>query len=120
MELNKLQKNTKEHLISNLDYFASKSEQIGYKKNVPFVHIPIELFNQWESLYKIKHNWFKDIWSESQLEALNYFDIDLKKLSNKLPKNIPDVPEILDNKIWNEIMLCATNTLKKIKTVANT
>ena len=94
---------------------ASKKEQEDYKNEVPFVHIPHELISQWFGNYIIDRSWYREIWTENQLELLKRFDKEFTLLIEKLPNLVPDVPEIFENDIWQQIMKLSKDTLIDLK-----
>lgn len=114
--MTELQKNYKTNVIDFLKCISSQEEQLLYKKNVPFVHIPKELIAQWdgEEVFVKNEQWFKDIWSEDQWNVLEDFEKQFEDRLKKFPKNIPDIPEILNEQYWKEIIELAKQSLIKL------
>lgn len=100
------QVNTRERVERFFEQLGSETELISYKNAVPFVHIPDELFAQWESFSRIKQDWFREIWTSREWGALTSFDTFFRSRLRATPKSEKDlnVPEILRTKIWKEIM----------------
>ncbi|NBB19608.1 hypothetical protein GVN20_09620 [Runella sp. CRIBMP] len=113
--MTELQKNSRNHIMDFFYTLASNERQIGYKRFVPFVHIPYELIAQWDGFYKYHQNqkWFRDIWNENELKWLRDFDNKFNESLDMLPKDIPDIPEIFENTHWLQIMQLAKETLDK-------
>lgn len=107
------QQNVEWQVLDALKNFASAEKQLKYKDAVPFVHIPIELMAQWSNFHNYRnHDWYQQIWAPAELKSLDEFSTTLKNLKLKLGKEPDDVPEILDNATWKEIMQAAQRTLK--------
>ncbi|MEO1483963.1 MAG: hypothetical protein AAFU77_17770, partial [Myxococcota bacterium] len=72
-----LGKKAREDLLYTLEHFASREKQIKYKEAVPFVHIPIELMQQWENFARLlreERKWFLDVVTPEEREAMGHFD----------------------------------------------
>jgi len=113
--MTELQKNSKSHIMDFFYTLASNERQINYKKSVPVVHIPYELIAQWDGAFKYPQNqkWFRDIWKEKELNWLKEFDSKFNEIMDKLPKSIPDIPEIFENTHWLQLIQLAQETLDK-------
>ncbi len=106
-------------IIVVLEQLANKEECIKYKKSVPFVHIPYELYSQWESSYRPEMKWFAEFYTKEEKERLIEFENLLKNVNQSYKNELPDVPEIFDLKEWQLIMNEAFKLKKEIKTVWN-
>lgn len=114
--MNTLQTNSRFNLFKTLEYLSSKEEQISYKEAVPFVDIPGELICQWDANFiKKGQKWFREIWNDNEWNTLLEFDIVFRRLTKRLPKKTPDIPEIYNYEEWNEIMTLSREVLEKIK-----
>jgi hypothetical protein len=106
------QQNVKWQVLDALKNFASAEKQMKYKDKVPFVHIPFELMAQWNYFRDNRNqDWYQQIWTPAELKSLDEFSAALKNLLPQLGKQPDDVPEILDNAIWKEIMEKAREAL---------
>lgn len=113
--MTELQTNTRNHVVDTLQVFASSDRQRRYKDAVTFVHIPQELLAQWGSYRELRSSeWYIKIWDELELENLDNFDFKLRQVLKDLGENIADVPEILENQTWIEIMKGADECLKSL------
>ena len=104
MGRSELQENSRQHVIRMLRDLASKERQVFYKSAVPFVHAPIELLEQWANYSRLlaeNRDWFMEIFSAEQLEALRAFDgaVSARNRDN----NMPDVDEIFSSAEWNAL-----------------
>ncbi len=105
-------------MINVLEIISNKNELINYKKSVPYVHIPTEVLNQWESAYGINYKWFYDEYNVKEIQELVKIDEQISLLCKDFEgqhEYFPDVPEILENMKWKNIMINCHNTLKIIK-----
>ena len=108
----------RESMIEVLESIASRNDLIEYKQSVPYVHIPFEVLSEWESAYGIKYKWFYDEYSATEIQHLTQIDEQISSLYEDFEGRIdkfPDVPEILENKKWIDLMNKCQNTLEKIK-----
>ncbi len=106
-------------IINVLEQLADKEDCIKYKKSVPFVHIPYELFSQWKSSYRPEMKWFAEFYTKEEKEKLIEFENLLKNINQSYKNELPDVPEIFDSKEWQVIMNEAIKLKKEMKTVWN-
>jgi hypothetical protein len=105
-------------MIEVLESISNKKELIDYKKAVPYVHIPLEELSQWESAYGIDFKWFYDEYNEIEIQLLSKINEQITLLYKDFEgqiENFPDVPEILKNKRWRDLMIMCHNALKIIK-----
>ena len=117
MVSDKLIQNSIKNFKETLECLSSQDEQVAYKKNVPFVHVPVELFAQWEDhIRMIKEvSWFGRLFSEREKEAVLVLDEEIKKFILKSGNSIPDISEILKNDDWNDICVHAESVIKKLE-----
>jgi hypothetical protein len=115
--MNELQINTRKTILNTLDLLGSISKQSEYKNSVPFVNIPAELIEQWNNHNRIKNNnWYTEIWTEKEYLLLEAFNKNFQEKLECLPKKLPDIPQILENENWIEIIKMA----KKINSYITT
>jgi hypothetical protein len=103
MRLTKLQINTKDQLLETLDCLANNEKQKRYKDSVPFVHIPIELLEQWSNYPRFineERNWFIELFTPSQLSRILEFDKEVERFSQEREDDLEDVPDILKDDLW--------------------
>lgn len=111
----RLQKNTKRNLIMTLTYLSSKEEQVKYNKTVPYVHIPEELIEQWLSGFLPEQEWFREIFTKEEFVTLSMFNEEFLKAQKFLEKeDYPNVPEIFEFEVWNNLMAKAQETIDKL------
>lgn len=106
----------KEAMVYLLTTLAEEELLLAYKKPVPFVHVPIELFDQWESAYGVTYKWFYEMYEENQIYLLQQINDRIAILKKEERVGLlADVPDILTNKEWQELMVHAQVALKNIK-----
>jgi len=104
-------------IINVLEQLGDKEECIRYKESVPFVHIPYELYSQWESSYRPEMKWFAEFYTKEEKEKLDRFENLLKNVNQSYKNELPDVPEIFDSNEWQVIMNEANKLKQEMKTV---
>ncbi len=103
--MDELKENAKFNTIRTLKCIASKEEQIKYKNAVPFVHIGYELLAQSNEISRLLDtNWFRDIWTDDQVESLVYFRKLYLETTVEFSTNMPDVPKLFENLNWLNFM----------------
>lgn len=85
-----LQESSLSQMISTLEYIADFEMILSYKESVPYVHVIMELQEQWKSSFDLLgRNWFNECFTSTELDLINKFnEIFIDELSNfkdKLP-----------------------------------
>ncbi len=111
--MNELSKNRKNNILDFFQIISSEKSQLNYKKAVPFVHISDELVCQWDDLFSEDYEWYKEIWSKSEFDILKTFNSEFNRILNTM-EELKDVPDILENDKWKQVMNLASNTLKQL------
>lgn len=109
--MNELQIKTRNQVLDMFKDLSSKKAQKDYKNAVPYVHIPNELISQWDGCYLIGRNWYREIWTKNQLEILSRFNTEFNRLIEYLPNPMPDVPDVFEDRIWQQIMVLSKEIL---------
>jgi hypothetical protein len=119
MIMDELKKNIFIQLVDTLSVFSSESEQLAYKKKVPFVHIPEELYAQWESyrLHFYESGWLSQWIDASCLDALISLDKEIQKFF-KINGSIEDVPSIFANQGWKQIGIHSQDIAQKFLSIS--
>jgi hypothetical protein len=115
-----LQRNSLLNLRLTLDDLSSRERLIAYKRAVPFVHVPIELLEQWAGHRRqLDLSWFRELFAEEQTRALSAFDDIVERYRSSLAPGIamPDVPEVLDLASWTEVMAAAATLRSEFATL---
>jgi hypothetical protein len=103
--MSKAQKNSLDQLRGTLDHLASPERQIAYKKAVPFVHVPAELFAQWDNHARMLRevDWFRVLFSEEDRAAIGAFGAKVERFRTRQGAHFPDVDEILADPEWHAV-----------------
>lgn len=111
--LSELQKNSLDQMARTLSDLASSERQLAYKKAVPFVHVPIELFAQWDSYVRMlgEADWFSALFSESERAAIKAYDVRLESFRARQAGRCLDVDEIFAHPEWQQLMKAAAELL---------
>lgn len=116
--MNELKKNIFIQLVGTLSALSSKSEQLAYKEKVPFVHIPEELYAQWESyrLHFCETGWLSQ-WINAQcLDALINLDEEIENFFKRNGK-VLDVPSVFNDEGWKQIGIHSQDIAHKLQEV---
>ena len=114
-----LAKRTRQNIMSILDLWSSKEEQLKYQKNVPIAQVSAELFCQWaDDFYHPEPTHFKMAFDEKEREILADFDKTFNDISDKTPNELPYIDDFVKTKEWKVVNQAAINALEKIKNVA--
>jgi hypothetical protein len=100
-----LQINSLWHLRRTLEDMSSHESQRRYKAKVPFVHVPVELLEQWSThiRYLRDTDWFAELFNSTQHAAMEHFDTIIENAVSELPDPIPDIPDVFEHVAWNVV-----------------
>jgi hypothetical protein len=95
---------------------SSVSRQRDYKSNVPFVHVPIELLEQWAGAARMLRElaWYRGIFRPEELATLRDFDAQAAACIARLGEPIPDVPAIFERRAWTDLAHAAADALSVV------
>jgi len=115
--ISELQKNSLGQLRRTLEDLASRERQIAYKRAVPFVHVPIELFVQWDNYTRLlaEADWFAALFSESHRAALHAYSAKVEIFRARHGDHCPDVEEVLALPEWQALMTAAGELLNALQ-----
>ena len=94
-----LQRNSRKEVIATLQLISSKEEQIEYQSEVPVADVIAELFSDWESAYLREQEWFTEIFSERELQALEQFNTEIETIMSKLEEPLPPLNEFVETAV---------------------
>jgi hypothetical protein len=101
-------------MIQLLETIASPSEQLRCRKAAPpFVHVPIELLHQWESVYEIGLKRFANEYTPAEIDEFTKIQELIDAIYQKYKMDMPDVPAILEEQLWNKL-ISESNRVKEI------
>lgn len=109
---------TRKNVFGVIDLWASKDIQLDYQKNVPIVHVSVELFCQWADFYFPDSDDFKQSFSDLELKLLAEFNAEFIRITDKTPKDLPIIEEFIDTEEWKNLNKKAIEIRNKINTVA--
>jgi hypothetical protein len=125
-------KNTILNLPDTLKTLSCSELQISYKHAVLYVHVPIELMTQWDNYggFIKESNKFKTskvfraLFTDDQIDGMRQFDQTVnaywEKYKNKRSfssHRVLDVPQILENKGWMNLMADAGQLYDKLRSL---
>ncbi len=103
-----LQENTFQQLVGTLEDLADFDAQRRYKRSVPFVHVPIELAEQWYDYVRLidgRIEWFLELFAPNELAAIRKFDLLFQKVD--MGGGFPDVEEVFKREDWVAVSAAA-------------
>ena len=114
-----LAKRIRQNVLSILDLWSSKEEQLEYQRNVPIAQVSAELFCQWaDDFYHPESTQFKMAFDEKEREILADFDKTFNHISEKTPNDLPYIDDFVKTKEWEVVNRAALETLEKINNTA--
>ncbi len=115
--MQKLVQNLRLHLVDALVYLSDFEAQYQYKRAVPSVHIPVELYEQMRQFHpeKSQRAWYKDVVpnkhvSESLLILFNTLDTHFQTSSKKRS----DVPAVFEYESWKGVRVASSQVLVEL------
>jgi hypothetical protein len=108
-----IQQNLLAHLRRTLEDLSSADRQRSYKAQVPFIHVPDELIEQWSGYVRLlrEQGWFHALLGPEQVAAMLRFDARVSCSIAELGGKLPDVPDILEQGPWRDLGREARNLL---------
>ena len=103
-----LQENRFQQLVGTLEDLADFDAQRRYKRSVPFVHVPIELAEQWYGYVRLldgRVEWFLELFAPNELAAIRKFDLLFQKID--MGGGFPDVEEVFKREDWVAVSAAA-------------
>jgi hypothetical protein len=99
---------------SVLRVLASPDEQRSYQAAVPFVHVPIELFCQWDAVFQPGCEAFDLAFQPRERAALEEFNAVFRRASAALPDPMPDLEDYIMSAAGAELARAAVVALRSL------
>lgn len=100
----------RESMLGILETMSSAEDLVKYKASVPFVHVPLEVLDQWSAAFGSEYKWFYDTYTKAEIESFKRIDDQISSFVAAFQEEdcgLPDVPEVLRNDKWLAVMeLC--------------
>lgn len=115
MTTDELEGNWKESLEHTLLDLSSFERQSQYKTKVPFVHVPVELVEQWVGHMRMlrEQDWYRALYSPEEQAAFARLDEAIELQGERFPET--DVPEIFQDEAWLLVSNLARQVLDTIR-----
>lgn len=115
MVTDELKNNLKRNLERTLRNLSSYDEQLRYKASVPFVHVPIELLEQWADHRRMlgELSWYQALFLSPQKAAFARLNDVIVAHTRRFASS--DVPEILQDEAWEEVRRLAQEALDAMR-----
>lgn len=115
MITDELKRNLKRNLEGTLRDLSSFDEQRRYKSSVPFVHVPIELLEQWADHRRMLRelSWYQAMYSSPERAA--FAKLDEVIVANARRFRTRDVPEVFQDAAWEEVGRLAREVLEAMR-----
>jgi len=73
---------------------------LEYQRQVPYVAVASELFNQWDESYHPGDAEFRSLFGSRELGALNAFAEVMDEIADETPQLLPALEEFMKTKHW--------------------
>lgn len=115
IDLAELAQNLRRGIIETLQLISSREEQLNYQRNVPIAYVSAELFCLWDGYYNedsAGEEWFRNVFSNEQLEAMKQFNQIFNDVLTSLPEELPSIEELILTPQWGKLSTAATLALR--------
>lgn len=110
-----MQNNTKKLTKDILKLWSSRKAQLEYQDSVPIADVSSELFCQWsDDVYSPEQDYFKEAFSQEELNLLSEFNLILNYISSNLSNNLPNIVDFIETDEWKIINIKSKELLNKI------
>ncbi|HLN53656.1 MAG TPA: hypothetical protein VK212_08100 [Lentimicrobium sp.] len=102
-------------IIETLDLWASKEKQLKFDKADNETNFTKELFQQWETVYRIDNKIIGEAFNSLETELLITFDKSITISDEKFRNDFPDINEFQNTNDWKVLNQLAIEITKEIK-----
>jgi hypothetical protein len=102
-------------VLEVLALVADEDAQRRYQAAVPHVDVPAELFNQWEESFFPRDCQFQSAFADEELDALRRFDVIMREVSAKTPRQLPALDVFITTDAWRELSMAARVALGEVR-----
>lgn len=106
---------TRESIISLLELWSSKEQQLDYKNAYPELNVAEELIMQWIDSYTPDLPDFTGSFRPKELKALALFDVEVKRYFTEHESAIPDYGIFVATNAWSKMNAIAVEVLKELQ-----
>lgn len=101
-------------IIEYLEVASSFEMQQDYQAKAAFVHVPSEMFNQWEDwVQSDKLDWFVEpVFSMAEQAAIRKFDATLRAVAGDTPSVLPELSDLIGTEPWDRLRTAAEAALE--------
>jgi hypothetical protein len=112
-----IDKNLRRNTIDAITLFASRHQQVSYRKNVPIADVLAEMFINWHETYGCddpkQKEYFKSLFAKEENEILNQFDKVFQDVQDE--NTALTFEDFLDSPHWLKLYKAARQTLRDLK-----
>lgn len=109
----------RENILNTLELIADGPGQREYQRQVPFVSVPAELFNQWDDFYYPDDDLFREAFSDLELIVLSTFDRVFNDVADATAQELPLLDEFMKTEAWKTLSFAAREALSRIEKVGD-
>ncbi len=106
---------TRESIISLLELWSSKEQQLDYKNAYPELNVAEELIMQWNDSYTPDLPDFASSFRPKELKALALFNVEIKRYFTEHESAIPDYSIFVTTNAWSKMNAIAVEVLKELQ-----
>ncbi|RVU42113.1 hypothetical protein EA187_17390 [Lujinxingia sediminis] len=109
----------RENILNTLELIADGAGQREYQRQVPFVSVPAELFNQWDDFYYPDDDLFREAFSDLELIVLSTFDRVFNDVADAIAQELLPIDEFMKTEAWKTLSFAAREALSRIEKVGD-
>lgn len=102
-------------IIETLDLWASKEKQLIYHMADNEINFTKEIFQQWETVYRIDKKIISEAFNSLETELLITFDKSISVSVEKFRNDFPDINDFQNTNDWKVLNQLATEITKELK-----
>ncbi len=110
--MDELAQRLRARVMDVLALVADETAQRRYQASVPHVDVSAELFNQWEESFFPSDVQFQRAFRSDELDALRRFDLVVKDVSGRTPKQLPQLDRFIGTQAWRDLSEAARVALR--------
>ena len=107
-----LDQRIRNRIIEYLETASSYEEQLQYEANVPIVHVPNEMINEWADYVDLDRDDYRGpVYSTEEKAAIIRFDGIWNQVIEETPEKMPSLETLLGSPPWEKLRIGAQEAL---------
>ena len=105
---------SRKEIIDTLELISSKKELLDYQEKVSITDVTAEIFSDWDSAYIRDQQWFIEIFSVRELQAIDMFNSEIMRVWGKIKDQSLPIEEFVETSEWKVLESAANQTLSML------